>query len=658
MTLGETFLRRVIAVVAALLVGPAAPVVAYFLSMEDWNGDARFGFNYEKQEISQPESFSQLDRLFFEERVGIRSRGNLYDPDLARFDMGFDLGFFEDELDTEAPESSTSRAGDGRLIGYDLNLGLLSNLPIRLDLFGHRSENNTRRDFAGQIKTDFDGFGVTGHVDNLPLRSTLTMEQQHVSQRFTLIPAALQQNETRRIASYYGERRNEVSTLTADYRFEDVNDRARLQRDFRLHSAGLNHFLRFGTYFDDILNSSARLFRRDGAVSTTNLLLHEAAQLRHSLSVSSNYGYSLSFLDSAGNRSVSQNLLAGLEHQFYESLTSGAQVKLGYASLSPGNWLNYGGGVNTEYRKKIPWRGTFLAGAGIGYEIIDQSVPGGRLSVFEEAHRFSDSEPVLLDNPDVIDSTIVVTDESRSTVFVEGSDYSVEHIGSRTALRRNPFGRIEAGQTVLVSYDFDAGRSVQAGSRPITVHTGLDFTWIYLYYRREQLGRDVFRGNAANVLRPVDTNRAGVETRLPLQYANVFLVYEYFTYDAVDIRYEGASFSQNLTSMPFQSLTVGVTANEAFFNFSLPKRTRDFYSARWNLSWNPLSSLSLDAYTGVRRLRETDIPRDQLVDFGGRSRWSIGLFDLSFSYSHDLQDVGLVGRTGDLVQLEITRRFF
>ena len=53
---------------------------------------------------------------------------------------------------------------------------------------------------------------------------------------------------------------------------------------------------------------------------------------------------------------------------------------------------------------------------------------------------------MILEELDVVSSTIVVTDESGSIVFTEGIDYSIDELGRRTEIRRIPLGDIGEGR--------------------------------------------------------------------------------------------------------------------------------------------------------------------------------------------------------------------
>ncbi len=633
------------------------PADAQSVSLTGIQGDLGFGTNYENEELSQPQGHQHLDRLYLEERLGMRVDGFAYDPALARFTLGGQLGLFQDKVGSDAGGMSTSRAGNGLLTGYDLRLGLLGETPYGLDLFGHRSENNTRRDFAGNVKTDVDEFGAFWRVQNIPFPSYLSFEQVEVKQRFTLLPTGIQQDETRRIVTYNGERRWDTNTLTADYRFDDVSDRARPNGAYQIHNGGIYDVWHFSEDPENYSSSSVRGLQREGSISGTTLLGHEGIHLRHSSSLTSDYSYNIAHLEQGGSGAqMNQTGFAGLQYQLYKSLTSALNGNVGYTDLSPGRDLTYGASSLLDYRKEIFWGGTFVGGVGAAYQLDDRNVPAGTIGVIDEAQTFDMLDEITLNNPDVVVSSIIVTDQTHNG-FALDIDYTIEQRGRRTVLHRAVFGGIAQGQAVLVSYTFQGGAELKTAGYPINFNAGLDFEWVYVFYALDRFRESVLKGDPGQTLGPVDSDTAGVQFRWNYGTSQIILLNEYSVYDARDLRYKALNFTQSGSMEARRDLTFTLTGVEGFFDFSEPRRNRTFLSQRGTVSWRPLYTLFLDGFVGFRYQRETGIPRDQLVEFGSRGRWTFGAFTLSLSYDHASQDIGRSGRVGDLVRFDVIRHF-
>jgi hypothetical protein len=646
------------AAVVVLVAGwQPATATAQAVGLTRIQGDLGFGLNYENEQLSQPSGDQHLDRLYFEERVGLRGDGFVYDPALARFTLGGQLGLFQDRVHSDTSGVSTDRSGHGLLTGYDLRLGLLGEKPYGLDVFARRSENNTRRDFAGNVKTNIDEYGAFWRLQNIPFPSYLSFEQVQVKQRFTLLPTGVQQDETRRIVTYDGQRRWDTHTLTANYRFDDVSDRVRPNGDYQIHNGSVYDVWRFTDDPADYASSSVRVLQREGSIAGTTLLGHEGVHLRHSSSLATDYTYNVAYLDSPGTGSqVNQVGFAGLQYQLYRSLTSALNGNASYTELSPGHDLTYGAGGVLNYRKAVPWGGTFLAGAGLSYQIDDRDVPAGAIAAVDETHTFDAFDEITLDNPDVILSSIVVTDQGHFG-FALDLDYTIEQRGRRTVLHRALFGGIAAGQTVLVSYDFQSGGRLKTAGYPINFNAGLDFEWLYLFYAGDRFRESVLEGNPTETLGAIDSDTAGVQLRWSHAPGQIVLLNEYTMYDARDLRYSAWTFTQTGSAAPRRNVVLGLSAIESFYDYTEPNRSRTFYSQRATARWRPFYSLFLDGFVGFRYQRETSIPRDKLLEFGMRGRWTFGLFTVSLSYDHAAQDIGRSSRVGDLVRFDVLRHF-
>jgi hypothetical protein len=661
--------RRLALAAIAMLLVCASSAAAQMLSIGGLDGQLGFGTTFENQDISQQQQHTRqhLDRLYFEERLGVRTRGYFYDPDLVRFALGVELGLFQDHLNNDTNGVPTSLSGDGLLTGYDAEMDVLGAKPYGFQVFGHRGEGFTRRDFAGQVKTDLNRYGVNWRLQDLPLPSYITVEEQDTKQSFTLSPAGVQQDERRRIASYYGERRDDTQTLTVDYRFDDVTDRVLPQGAFQVHSGGVSHLWRFSDFPEENLSSDVRAYQREGEVSGTTLFEREGLHLRHSRDLSSDYNYTFSLFQEPGTgTTTSHNGFAGIQHQFYKSLVSSANVNAGYTDLSPGQDTTYGGGLGFGYTKQIIGGAIFTAGIAAAYQLDDRVVPSGQLPVSNEQHTFcpqfngSPCQEVTsfsLVNFDVIEPTIVVTDATGGVLYHAQFDYFVDHPSPRrTEIRRNPLGTIPSTGTVLVSYSFTVSGALKVGSRPINFNVGLDYDWLSLFYSGQRLRQDVFAGTASDVLGPIDTDTAGFALHWHSELADARLLQEYLTYDSKDLTYRAFTFTQSALDSPRRWVTLGLSSTESTYDFSIPHRNRTFVSTRGNVGWRPLSGLTIDTFAGFHYQRETTVPLNQLAEYGTHARWVAGLFTLSLGYDHANQDIGGFSRAGDLVRFDVIRR--
>jgi hypothetical protein len=94
-------------------------------------------------------------------------------------------------------------------------------------------------------------------------------------------------------------------------------------------------------------------------------------------------------------------------------------------------------------------------------ERTDQEAESDTAQVFDEPHELAGVTPVPLDREFVIVDTVLVTNVAQTQTFIEGLDYRLVTIGSTTTIERIATGSIIDGETVLVSYEYETGGTVE-----------------------------------------------------------------------------------------------------------------------------------------------------------------------------------------------------
>lgn len=110
----------------------------------------------------------------------------------------------------------------------------------------------------------------------------------------------------------------------------------------------------------------------------------------------------------------------------------------------------------------LTYRARLLAGEAsasyaVAYSTHDQQASQAQGRVIGEVLALSDITPVPLRRTQVVDGSVVVTNGTRTQVFIEGLDYVLSTIGVTTRIRRLVGGNILDGQEVLVDYAYDVG---------------------------------------------------------------------------------------------------------------------------------------------------------------------------------------------------------
>ena len=105
--------------------------------------------------------------------------------------------------------------------------------------------------------------------------------------------------------------------------------------------------------------------------------------------------------------------------------------------------------------------GSINFGGGLGAKRTDQVSDSDQAQVFDEPALMIGTNLVALRNDFVITQTVIVRNEPKTQIFVEGIDYRLVTVGSTTSIQRLIGGNIADGQTVLMDYSYQTGGTVK-----------------------------------------------------------------------------------------------------------------------------------------------------------------------------------------------------
>jgi hypothetical protein len=597
----------------------------------------------------------KLRNLIFDERLGAGMRGFFYDPALLFFDVAGEGGLVQELTDVDGD----ARSGNGHLIGYDARIGILRDQPYSLDLFAVRDNTTISRDFAGISRTRVESFGATGYLRELFIPLVVDVRQEEVDQRFTLAPFVARLDERRRIARLTGSREWERQSLDLAYEFNRREDLVNDAASFDLQQGDLRHRLLFGDDLQDVLLSTGRYYNTTGSFDARSILESETLRLVHGLGFSSQLSYLFADLQVRGATTRTHSGSATLTHQLYQSLTTNLGATGTRSSFDQGEVTSYGPFLDLAYRKRIPWNGVVSAGAGAAYQLQDQNLPGGMISVFQEQHVFNEPAPFFLDNPAVDETSISLSDAGATTIFDQGFDFFVTLIGNRIQIDRNPLGRILPGQSVLVSYDFRVPANLRYSDLTTHYDIALDYPWAGVFYVHSKVDSTLLAGQSAEgFIEDITDDRVGFEVRTPSERRLTFAArQEYERYRSERLSFNAFELSQ-LVSYPLAGdVNLSLSAGESFFDFSNPNRTTQIYFGRGLATWRPLPAVFVEGFAGLRALQDSLSTDTRFLEGGFRARVHVGQIEATLGYTHAARTVGRTDSMGDIFHFSVTRWF-
>ncbi|MFQ6114317.1 MAG: hypothetical protein ACE5NG_09560, partial [bacterium] len=302
---------------------------------------------------------------------------------------------------------------------------------------------------------------------------------------------------------------------------------------------------------------------------------------------------------------------ASISHLLYTSLSTNLGVGGTYGSLTQGKERTFIANSSVHYTKSLPLSGRLQLGYTRSYSLNDRQIESTVQAIVHERHIFTGDLPVLLNERNILVSTIIVFDAKGTIIYEEGEDkdYVVRMIGDRVEIYRNPLGRIHSGQTVLIDYQYHTSPSMRYTTNTTNFNAGLVFQWLLLYYRVNRHDQTLLSGSsqAATFLQDLFIKTLGAELAWRGRDVGLELVGGYKIYESRALAFKSTNVRQSFFYHPMRNVTLSVNLALAFLQHSRVNREFRVYTYRSTLRWRIQHNLSFQGFGGFRIRQETDL---------------------------------------------------
>lgn len=431
------------------------------------SGNLEFRFEYEDNREKGGGILFERTEARFEERLGLKTRGSVYHPNLLEFSLDTSLGLrqqiFSGDLDGQEHTFPYE---------YQIHLNFLREKPYGFNLFALRSSNPIGRTFFETIDMESDSYGGTFRYQNKIFPMTLLLLNQSTKED----SLEYKRNRTERTVDFRVSNKLK-DILESDFRYiyKDLIEETPSRHEITSHDLSFNNRLGDGN-FRGISNVS--YLKTLGDFKTDQLRVVENFQMDHSKSLTSLYHYSFFHFSTVDFRSNLNQGYIGFRHKLYESLVTEVRGEVSLTDATEFEELFYGSNLSFSYRKKVPG-GVLSAGYNLLYRRTDREAEEGVVKIFGERIVLSDSQRTFLANPNVILGSIVVRD-SLGVLLTLNVDYRLISVGNLTEIQRVA---LLDNTPVLVDYEFSFPRSLKYDTLTHGVNLRYDFgRLISLYY--------------------------------------------------------------------------------------------------------------------------------------------------------------------------------
>ncbi len=596
-----------------------------------------------------------------EQNIKFETEGYIYHPNFVEFTLAGLFGLlqqdFEDEFDGRRRQSND----DGTVTEFDLNASFFRRKKYPGSVFLRRHRSLVARPFQSSLETTTTGYGFNWQYINDKTPTTVQFSDMEV----LLDPLnsreanGIQKTTEFRIDTAYQFSLRNSLKLTYESR---VQTEEPFKLDFTTDEITLSHRLDLGKKGNALLESELNYYDQRGTFDIKRFRWREMLRLKHTERLSSWYRFEL--IDRTqgalfGVAPITERswLFTGLiEHQLYDSLVSQFSGFAQNQNYGDGVTVRrYGSQANFDYRKKNRW-GKLHASFRDGFR--RETWRGGRreLETLDERGVFHDPEPVRLSNPTVQQASLFVTAEDRTTLYIQGRDYTVRLIGDYLELERIPTGRIADGETVLIDYIYHTGGDLilETINHDFSIREDMNngFSPYYRFrYQDQKLRPELSSGITPD-------NIIGHIGGLEYRKGPIRLTGEYEDHDSSISPFRALRLSADWTHRFDNGITPSFKARWSDVRHGFPnERTRRFLTLEGRYRHVVNRTLILETSLVYRNQQDSQGRDDEGLDFDLSFEWTLRDTELRLTYEWSQFNDDFTKSEASTLYLQLRRNF-
>ena len=609
----------------------------------------RLSLEYEKKDENRsgpgidPRS-EQADTFW--QRLELESRGWLYHPDLLLFTFGLEPQW--KQRDTIASDSFF-RGDNDNFLGYFLDAHILRQKLHSAKLFLRKSRNEFNSTLSPDNITETDISRAVWNINSKRFPTTVTLEKNDTV--FENFFSTRDESNIFRLESRYSSDKHQLNLLSEYVDQLREIDVQRIDVERSLVNMNSNYA------FSDSTRLMSTIFNLDSqsdVLNSNSFLWSERLMLQHRPNLRSEYTARFDARENQNFRSDSKSLSAAVEHLLYENLTTRFELFTSNDDFDNGEIDVAEVDLDFRYRRKIPV-GMLTITNGYAYRVEDNNIDADSSQVLNENHTLVGTTLEFLRRTSIDPTSVVVTDSTRTTTYIEGIDYFLSVVGDSVAIERGLFGSIAEGEVVLVDYVFATQSPFEVDRRLVRFGVGLEL-WraLRLHYNYNRAKDELSSGTRPTDLSNDRVHRVGASLRWRWSTTTA----DYELRDTVRTPLSRRQIQQAFVFRVSQSLSFGASARYVETDFKDSGSDSRSVGLAGNLRWNMgrWGRLEVEAFS-----RDIDGDAQQTNSDGLISKWSLRYGDWSgFVRYEDIEESDILtvqSRDRKLVTLYVSRVF-
>ncbi|MCG7893773.1 MAG: hypothetical protein JAZ12_04920 [Candidatus Thiodiazotropha taylori] len=573
----------------------------------------------------------------------IAQMGYLLDPRIAWFLIDIEPLYTWTELETD----DTVEEYDGELFNYLLQTSLLQGTPgpFGLDLSAQKNTSLNTGSLGSRFDTDIESYRATLNWKNSAFPMSLSYEEKTLDEEFrsSLTNPVTERDELLKSWNLKGR----SSKLSVHLTHDELDDRIiSRNQDYELDRANISHHLLWGR--NSQLDSNLNYTDRTGFNANERLTISESARIQHLDNLHSRTSYHYQSTEQTIENTEHGGRFE-LHHRLYNNLNT-----MGYANLNKresddldeDKWRV---GLEARYTKNKLLGAYISAGVRASYQETDRVSTLGTIDVIDESQAVPFTGAILLEQRFIITSTIVVTDSDGITVYDENTDYTIIDLsGDLTQLQVVPGGRIDSGDTILVSYDAEILPTQEFSTVFTNYHFTIDYDWVRLSHSDSKSDDKLIAGASESFLQNTRNTYTDLEFHFkPINIDTVIGAERRYT-ETGGFESTTYSFNQRFSWTPKvrrggQSINWSLNATQSFTEQDF--LDTDLYRVDFIVNWQ--ASRNLTIRPTISGWKREDVgsavaggrKEDEFYTAGILAQWRYRKLDLDFKYNHDRREV-------------------
>ncbi len=582
----------------------------------------------------------------FWQRLELESRGWLYHPDLLLFSFGLEPQWKQQDT---AASDAFFRSDNDNFLGYFLDAHVLRQKSHSFKLFLRQSRNEFNSTLSPDNISETDIARTVWIIKNKLFPTTVTVEKNDTT--FDDFFSSRDDSNIFRIESKYVSDKHQLNLLSE---YVDQLREIDVQRiDAKRSLLNMNsHYM-----FSDSTRLTSTIFTLDSQSDVSDsrsFLWSERLMLQHRPKLRSEYTARFDSRKNNNFHSDTQFLSGALEHQLYENLTTRIDLYTSKDDFDNGEIDVSEADLDLRYRRKIPV-GMLAITGGYAYRVEDNNIDATSSQILNESHVLVGTAQEFLAKSNIDVSSVIVTDITKTTIYVQGIDYFLGVVGESVVIERGLFGGISDGETVLVDYVFATQFPFKSDRRSARFGINLDLWQILrLHYNFSRVKEDLISGIRPSDLSDDRIQRVGASLRWRWSTTTA----EYERRETIRTPLTRRQIQQAFVFRMSRAMSFGASASYSETDFKDTGSDTQTVGIAGNLRWDMgrWGRFEVEAFS-----RDIDGESQQINSDGLISRWSVRYGDWSgfvrYEDIDEMDDLTLQFRDRRLVTVHISRTF-